>query len=173
MNAEQILLRTLLGDTEYRSVIYDVEPEMLPRGISTPGNMRFSVGNMTMFEEVYDAYIEELNAATDRALARLDESGETSLTLDRIPETAHTLATIAYAVFFFGWAKMPEMLKAIQRDFVGFDDLKKKLADVPPYGAGDDFQDSLGLQIAGTFNKCVTAHKTRDGQSVEAITPVG
>ena len=99
MNAEQILLKTLLGDAEYRSVIYDVEPDMLPRGISTPGNMRFSVRDMTMFEEVYDAYVEELNAAIDRALTHLDENGGHTLTLERIPETAHTLASIAYAVF--------------------------------------------------------------------------
>ena len=172
MNAEQILLKTLLGDAEYRSVIYDVEPDMLPRGISTPGNMRFSVRDMTMFEEVYDAYVEELNAAVDRALTHLDENGGHTLTLERIPETAHTLASIAYAVFFFGWAKMPEMLSAIQRDFTGHEQLKQQLADVPAYGEGDDFQDSLGLQIAGVFNKRVTAHRTPDGQAVEAITPV-
>ena len=43
---------------------------------------------------------------------------------------------------------------------------------MPAYGEGDDFQDSLGLQIAGVFNKRVTAHRTPDGQAVEAITPV-
>ncbi len=172
MNAERILLKTLLGDTEYHSVIYDVEPDMLPRGITTPGNLRFSIEKMTMFEEVYDAYVEELNAATDRALKKLDESGETALTLERIPETAHTLALIAYGVFFFGWAKMPEMLTAIKRDFAGCGELKKKLDEVPPYGAGDDFQDSLGLQIAGVFNRRVTSHQTADGRTVEAITPL-
>ena len=115
---------------------------------------------------------EELNAAIDRALKHLDENGGHTLTLERIPETAHTLASIAYAVFFFGWAKMPEMLSAIQRDFTGHEQLKQQLADVPAYGEGDDFQDSLGLQIAGVFNKRVTAHRTPDGQAVEAITPV-
>ena len=72
MNAEQILIRTLLGGSEYRSVLYDVEPEMLPRGISTPGNIRFTVEKMSMFEEVYDAFAEELRAA----LARAMEKGE-------------------------------------------------------------------------------------------------
>lgn len=166
MNAEKILLKTLLGDSEYRSVLYDVEPEMLPRGISTPGNIRLKVENMSMFEEVYDAYAEELRASTDRAIARAKEAGETSLTLEAIPEATHTLATIAYAVFFFGWAKMPDMLKAIQRDYVGCDELKKQVAQVPAYGEGDDFQDSLGLQIAGEFNKRVT------DAGLEAITPM-
>lgn len=166
MNAEKILLKTLLGDTEYRSVLYDVEPEMLPRGISTPGNIRFKVENMTMFEEVYDAYMEEFRPAAERAIARAKEAGEASITLEKIPEAAHTLAIIAYAVFFFGWAKMPDMLKAIQRDFVGCDELKKQVANVPAFGSGDDFQDSLGLQIAGEFNKLVTA------AGLEAITPV-
>lgn len=166
MNAEKILLKTLLGDAEYRSVLYDVEPEMLPRGITTPGNIRFKVENMSMFEEVYDAYMEEFKAAIDRAAVRAKEAGESSITLENIPQAAHTLATIAYAVFFFGWTKMPEMLKAIQRDFVGCDELKAQLANVPAYGSGDDFQDSLGLQIAGEFNKRVTA------AGLEAVTPM-
>ena len=166
MNAEKILVKTLLGDTEYRSVLYDVEPEMLPRGITTPGNIRFKVENMTMFEEVYDAYMEEFKAAIDRAVERAKQDGETSITLEAIPAAAHTLATIAYAVFFFGWAKMPDMLRAIQRDFVGCDALKQQLAQVPAYGQGDDFQDSLGLQIAGEFNKIVTA------AGLEAVTPM-
>ena len=166
MNAEKILLKTLLGNAEYRSVLYDVAPEMLPRGITTPGNMCFTIENMTMFEEVYDAYIEELRAAADRAIARAEEAGESSLTLECIPQAAHTLAIIAYAVFFFGWAKMPEMLKAIQRDYVGCDDLKAQIAQIPAYGQGDDFQNSLGLQIAGEFNKRVTA------AGLDAITPI-
>ena len=119
-----------------------------------------------MFEEVYDAYAEELRASADRAIAHAKEAGETALTLEAIPEATHTLATIAYAVYFFGWAKMPDMLKAIQRDYVGCDELKKQVAQVPAYGQGDDFQDSLGLQIAGEFNKRVTA------AGLEAITPL-
>lgn len=166
MNAEKILLKTLLGDTEYRSVLYDVEPEMLPRGISTPGNIRFKVENMSMFEEVYDAYMEEMKAAIDRAIDRAKEAGESAITLENIPQATHTLATLAYAVFFFGWAKMPDMLKAIQRNYVGCDELKAQVANVPAYGQGDDFQDSLGLQIAGEFNKRVTA------AGLEAITPM-
>ena len=166
MNAEKTLLKTLLGDTEYRSVLYDVEPEMLPRGITTPGNIRLKVEDMSMFEEVYDAYMEDFKAAIDRVIAHAKENGETSVTLEAIPQAAHTLATIAYAVFFFGWTKMPEMLKAIQRDFVGCDELKAQLANVPAYGSGDDFQDSLGLQIAGEFNKLVTS------AGLEAITPM-
>ena len=166
MNAEKILIKTLLGDTEYRSVLFDVEPEMLPRGITTPGNIRFKVENMTMFEEVYDAYMEELKAAAGRAAAHAKENSESSLTLEAIPAAAHTLAQIAYAVFFFGWTKMPDMLRAIQRDFVGCDDLKKQLEQVPAYGKGDDFQDSLGLQIAGEFNKLVTS------AGLEAVTPM-
>lgn len=166
MNAEKILIKTLLGDTEYRSVLFDVEPEMLPRGITTPGNVRFTVENMTMFEEVYDAYLEELKAAIDRNIPRAQENSQTELVLENITQTAHTLATIAYAVYFFGWAKMPEMLKAIQRDYIGFDDLKAKVAEIPAYGQGDEFQDSLALQIAGEFSKRVNA------AGLEAVTPL-
>ena len=166
MNAEKILIKTLLGDTEYRSVLFDVEPGMLPRGITTPGNVRFKVEDMTMFEEVYDAYMEEMKAAMDRAIERAKEAGETTLTLEGIPQATHTLAVIAYAVYFFGWAKMPDMLKAIQRDYVGCDELKAQIASVPAYGQGDEFQDSLGLQIAGEFNKRVTA------AGLEAVTPM-
>lgn len=166
MNAEKILIKTLLGDTEYRSVLFDVDPDMLPRGISTPGNIRFTVENMTMFEEVYDAYIEELKAAVDRAVERAKQAGEGSLTLENVIPAAHTLATIAYAVYFFGWTKMPDMLKALQRDYIGYDELKAQVASIPAYGQGDEFQDSLALQIAGEFNKRVTA------AGLEAVTPM-
>lgn len=172
MNAEKILIRTLLGDTEYRSVIYDVEPEILPRGISTPGNLKFKVENMTMFEEVFDAFTEEMNAAADRSLAKMDETGETVLTLEAIPQAAHLLAEIAYGVFFFGWCKMPEFLSAVKKDFVGCDALKTRLSQIPPFGPEDDFQYSLGLQIAGLFNKRVTAHKLPSGAAAEAVTPI-
>jgi (p)ppGpp synthase/HD superfamily hydrolase len=81
MNAEKILIKTLLGDTEYRSVLFDVEPGMLPRGITTPGNVRFKVEDMTMFEEVYDAYMEEMKMPLTAMAVKMNKNKMISITM--------------------------------------------------------------------------------------------
>ena len=47
------------------------------------------------------------------------------------------------------------MIDAIRRDFAGHEELQEKLRNVPPYGGGDEFQDSLGEQMEKEFKKAI------------------
>lgn len=77
--------------------------------------------------------------------------------------TANSLAVIKKLVFEEKITTMETLIKALDADWAGYDDLRQKALDVPKYGNDIDYVDDIAIDIANYYYKKGTSFKDING----------
>lgn len=75
-----------------------------------------------------------------------------------LANVANSLAAIKKLVFEEKRISMRELLEALGRDFEGYEELKRMLAETPKWGNDDDYVDSLAVEVVNLFFDEVDRH---------------
>jgi len=87
-----------------------------------------------------------------------------SITARGLGTVADSLAAIKRLVFEEKVITMPELLRLLQTDFKGKEDLRQRLINgVPKYGNDEDYVDSIAREVAEAFCSEVVKHKSIRG----------
>lgn len=97
-----------------------------------------------------------------------------------IISAVNSLASVKYVVFEKKLATMEELFKAIEADWVGYEDLQKACKDAPKFGNNIDLVDNIAADIfkfwcdsANTFTTIYGEHPRPTGISITAHAPGG
>ncbi len=77
-----------------------------------------------------------------------------------------SLAAIEKVVFTDKYATLEEIRDALNSNFEGYDELRKKLLAAPKYGNNDDFVDKYAIWLVDYMSKLFSKYKTRDGGGI-------
>ncbi len=75
-----------------------------------------------------------------------------------LANVANSLAAIKKLVFEEGRISMRELLEALGRDFEGYEELRRMLAEAPKWGNDDAYVDSLAAEVVNLFFDEVDRH---------------
>ena len=77
-----------------------------------------------------------------------------------------SLAAIEKVIFTDKYATLEEIRDALNSNFEGYDELRKKLLAAPKYGNNDDFVDKYAIWLVDYMSKLFSKYKTRDGGGI-------
>ncbi len=80
--------------------------------------------------------------------------------------TADSLAAIEKVVFTDREATLADVRDAIQNNFEGYEELRRKLINAPKYGNNDDFVDKYAVWFLDYISSLFRKYKTRDGGAI-------
>jgi formate C-acetyltransferase len=129
------------------------------------------VGNLS--DALYREYAPRpfLSAILDDSIERAQDVREWNyepdyrdVTLFGLNTVADSLAAIKKVVFEDGKASMPELIDALQKNWEGYEDLRKACLEAPKFGNDDDYVDlisrELGQRIGDATRRCRTNRDT-------------
>jgi formate C-acetyltransferase len=129
------------------------------------------VGNLS--DALYREYAPRpfLSAILDDSIERAQDVREWNyepdyrdVTLFGLNTVADSLAAIKKVVFEDGKASMPELIDALQKNWEGYEDLRKACLEAPKFGNDDDYVDlisrELGRRIGDETRRCRTNRDT-------------
>lgn len=73
--------------------------------------------------------------------------------------TANSLAAVKKLVFEDQVCDMATLVKALQANWEGYEDLRQKAQDCPKYGNDDDYADDIAIEIANHFYDTIHPYK--------------
>lgn len=73
--------------------------------------------------------------------------------------TANSLAAVKKLVFEDQVCDMAALVKALQANWEGYEDLRQKAQDCPKYGNDDDYADDIAIEIANHFYDTIHPYK--------------
>ena len=73
--------------------------------------------------------------------------------------TANSLAAVKKLVFEDQVCDMATLVKALQANWAGYEDLRQKAQDCPKYGNDDDYADDIAIEIANHFYDTIHPYK--------------
>lgn len=73
--------------------------------------------------------------------------------------TANSLAAVKKLVFEDRACDMDTMVKALQANWVGYEDLRQKAQDCPKYGNDDDYVDDIAIELSNHFYEEIHQYK--------------
>ncbi len=80
-----------------------------------------------------------------------------------IGTTADSLAAIEKVVFIDKQATLSDIKNALNANFEGYEELRRKLLDAPKYGNDDDFVDKYAVWFLDYLTSLFNQYRTRDG----------
>lgn len=90
-----------------------------------------------------------------------------------IADLANSLAAVKKCVYEDKTASMDMLTKALEANFEGCDELRKKLLQAPKYGNDDDYVDDLAREMFFHFAKTVRKYKNMRGGTIDpSVVPV-
>ncbi|MGN1450757.1 MAG: pyruvate formate lyase family protein [Eubacteriales bacterium] len=80
-----------------------------------------------------------------------------------LPNTADYLTAVKKAVFEEKICTSGELVTALQANFEGFEELRRRLAALPKYGQGNAEADDMMASLCGDISRAITSFTTRHG----------
>jgi formate C-acetyltransferase len=144
---------------------------------ATVKNYEWTIHRLVLVGNLSDALYREyaprpfLSAILDDCIERAQDVREWNyepdyrdVTLFGLNTVADSLAAIKKVVFEDGKASMPELVEALQKNWEGYEDLRKACLDAPKFGNDDDYVDlisrELGRRISQETQRCRTNRQT-------------
>ena len=86
-----------------------------------------------------------------------------------LPNTADSLTAIKKAVFDERICTAAELLDALKADFEGYEDLRKKLLELPKYGQENVEADGMAARVATDLNRIFAGYVNRFGGNAKLV----
>jgi formate C-acetyltransferase len=133
---------------------------------ATVENYEWTIHRLVLVGNLSDALYREyaprpfLSAILDDCIERAQDVREWNyepdyrdVTLFGLNTVADSLAAIKKVVFDDGKATMPELIEALQKNWEGYEDLRKACLDAPKFGNDDDYVDLISRELGRRFSE--------------------
>lgn len=82
-----------------------------------------------------------------------------------VADTANSLAVIKKLVFEDAKYTLEELSKALERNWVGYEELRQAALECPKYGNDEDYVDAIAVEISDCYHKMVGSYKDYFGSA--------
>lgn len=89
-----------------------------------------------------------------------------------VADLVNSIAAVRHLVYNTGQVQMGELVKALDLDFIGYDDLRKLCLDAPKYGNNDPLTDQIAGEIFTFIADEIEKYSSKFGKMTPGILPV-
>ncbi len=86
-----------------------------------------------------------------------------------LPNVADALVALKYAVYEEGFCTAEEMLAALRANFVGHEQLRRRLLDLPKFGQDHEEADEIARRVLRAYTDACEGHRTPQGGRVRPL----